>query len=99
MRFAISDLLWTMAVAALLFSLLRMGSLGFFLAFIFLNFLQVLLPVGILVAIIALAEQRGPMLDYSTVPGWRIFKKVWWLSMLCTLLVWILLLIAIWIVG
>lgn len=92
MKFAIADVLWTTTAVALLFSVLRIGDGGFFIAFILLNFMQVTLPFGILFATIAFADQRGQMLDYSTVPGWRILKRIWLLSILCTIVVWALLL-------
>jgi hypothetical protein len=76
--------------------LLRTGNDGFLIAFIFLNLLQVMLPIGILFATIAFADQRGQMLDYSTVPGWQVLKRIWLLSIMCTVVVWALLL---WFVG
>ncbi len=57
-----------------------------------LNFLQVTLPVGILFATIAFADQRGQMLDIATLPGWEILKRIWILSILSTMVVWLLLL-------
>ena len=92
MKFAIADVLWTTTAVALLFALLRVGNGGFLIAFIFLNFLQIALPIGILFATIAFADQRGQMLDHSTVPGWRILKRTWLLSIVCTIIVWALLL-------
>jgi hypothetical protein len=91
MKFAIVDLLWTTAAAAMLVTLLRTSVDGFVVAFGILNLVQVLLPFGILFATIAFAEQRGQMLDISTLPAWPTLKKVWCLSVACTIIVWMLL--------
>ena len=92
MKFAISDVLWTTTAVAILFAMLRNGTDGLIVAFALLNVLQIALPVGILFAIIAFADQRGQMLDFSTVPGWQTLKKIWVLSIACTVFVWALIL-------
>ncbi len=96
MKFTIAELLWTTTVAALLFATLRTGAGGFYVAFMLLNCLQVTLPVGILFATIAFADQREQMLDIATLPGWKILKKIWFLSIICTIVVWLLLLWLVW---
>ncbi|HUP80927.1 MAG TPA: hypothetical protein VM260_20420 [Pirellula sp.] len=83
MKFAIADVLWTTIAAAML----RYGADGLIIAFALLIFLQITIPVGFLFAIIALADQRGQMLDFSTLPGWQSLKKIWGLSITCTVIV------------
>lgn len=90
MKFSITDILWTTFAAALLFAAIRTVS-GFVIAFLFLNIAQVVLPAGIVLLTIVFADQRGNMLDIATVPGWRILRRIWILSVLCTIAIWILL--------
>jgi hypothetical protein len=90
MKFSIKDILWTTFAAALLFASVRTVS-GFVVAFLILNLAQVVLPIGILLLTILCADQRGNMLDIATVPGWRILKRIWLLSILCTITIWLML--------
>ncbi len=90
MKFSITDILWTTFAAALLFAAIRTVR-GFVVAFLILNIAQIVLPIGILLLTIFFADQRGTMLDIATVPGWRILKRVWILSVLCTITIWLLL--------
>lgn len=94
MKFAIIDLIWTTTAIALLFALLRQGDIGFFLAFVLLNLMQILMPFVVMFATILFADQRGQTLDISTLAGWRSIKRVWFLSIVCTIIVWTLLLLA-----
>ena len=89
MKFTIADVLRTTTSVAILFSILRYGADGLIIAFALLNFLQIALPVGILFAIIVFADQRRQMLDFSTLPGWQSIKKIWVLSIACTVFVWL----------
>jgi hypothetical protein len=91
-KFSIADCFWAMTAVAILFAMLRIGGGRFLTAFILLNLLQIILPIGILFATIVFADQRGPMLDHATVPGWPVLKRIWLLSMMCTVVVWALLL-------
>ena len=88
MEFGIADLLWTTTAAALLFALLSRGVVGFVIAFLVLNLLQIVIPIGTLFAIIVFADQRDQMLDFATLPGWKVLKKIWILSIVCTIIVW-----------
>ncbi|XZE17556.1 hypothetical protein SH449x_002830 [Pirellulaceae bacterium SH449] len=90
MKFTIADLLWTTTAAAMLFALLRFGIGGLFAAFVILNFMQILFPFAIIFATIVFADQRGQTLDFTTLAGWRAIKKLWCLSLACTVIVWIL---------
>jgi hypothetical protein len=90
MKFSIADILWTTVAAAFLFAAIRTVN-GFVVAFVLLNLAQVVLPIGILLLTILFADQRGSMLDIATVPGWRILKRIWILSILCTIAVWLML--------
>jgi hypothetical protein len=91
MKFKIADLLLTTTAAAILFTLLRFGSGWFGVIFLGLNLLQILIPFGVVFATIVFAQQRGPMLDVSTLAGSQSLKKLWCLSIVCTLLVWAML--------
>jgi len=90
MKFAISDLLWTTTSIAILFAVIRLGPEIFTQIFVFLHILQfVVLPLTKLLTTVLLAEQRGQMLDIATNPAWRILKKLWLSSSVCTIAIWL----------
>lgn len=91
MKFGIADLLWTTTAVAVLFTLISRDVFSFHYAFLALNLLQVVILIGTLLALILFAEQRDTMLDFATLPGNRILKKIWIISFACTVLLWVLL--------
>ena len=93
MKFAISDLLATTSCIAILFALLRLGPDVFALTFVALHFLQFfVLPLSILISTVFLSQERGKVLVVSTNPAWRLLKKLWLLSFVCTLALWLFIL-------
>ncbi len=87
LNFAIADVLWTMIATAMLFSLLPYGADELIIAFALLIFLQIIFPIGFLFKVIAFADQREQMLDFSSLSGWKTLKKIWGLSIVCTAIV------------
>jgi hypothetical protein len=91
MKFAIADLIWTTTTVAILFAILRTGYDGCEYACFVFTLLQFALPFGIIFSTIAFADQRGQTLDHTSLPGWQFWKRIWLLSIVCTIVVWILL--------
>ncbi|MEQ1826215.1 MAG: hypothetical protein ABL921_09715 [Pirellula sp.] len=88
MRFKILDLLLVSGGVAVLLSLQQIHFDWFVVFFALLNTLQVIIPFAILILTISIADQKGPMLDVASLPGWTYIKKFWQISFAVTMSIW-----------
>ena len=91
MRFRIRDGLYTTAVVAALIAFARIAFPAFLLLFLFANACLLFCPIAILLTTVALADQRGQMLDLNTNPLYSVLKKTWLLAVLCSGATWFIL--------
>ncbi|GAB5406374.1 MAG: hypothetical protein Aurels2KO_46050 [Aureliella sp.] len=94
MKLAIRDLLFATTAVAILLTFAQLAFAGFLIAFALVNALLIFLPFAVVFTTIIFADQRGQMLDLNSNPLYKTLKKIWLLSIVCVLVVWLVFLVA-----
>ena len=89
MKFKIKDLLVVTTCAAGLLALGKYAIAAFLVLFLPATFLVIFCPFAIIFTTIIFADQRGQMLDLNSNPTYGPLKRIWVLSLLIVILVWI----------
>ena len=89
MKYSILDLAVATAVTALMLTFAHYAYAWFFIAFLFVHFFLVFGPFAILFSTIAFADQSGTHLDLGSPPLYRFLKRLWILSILSVVVIWL----------
>ena len=88
MQFSIRDIVLATTAVALMLAFARIAFAMFLLVFLFANAFLFIGPFTIIFTTIIFADQRGSYLDLSSNPLYRSLKRLWLLSVGCTVVVW-----------